>query len=192
MLTLSVEPLLPASANVTYFCLDGVRTAAHDVAVLYDAAGTRYSRGKGLMLLVDGKVVASAASLSRISATIEDGPLTPPLPTPPSPRPPPPPPPPPVAGWTELRNQTGTFCCDGLPTCNPPLIADTTEQACMAKAVREGAAFVTTTAIPNKQPGCFIAKRCSKRGRYEDTPSASYIRTWRRDVPTHPAAGLLL
>jgi hypothetical protein len=78
-----------------YFCLDGVRTAAHDLAVIYDATGRRYGRGTGLMLLVDGVVVASSPTLSKLSVTFADGPLTPPLPTPPSPKPPPPPPSPP-------------------------------------------------------------------------------------------------
>ena len=32
--TLSVAPLLPAGSNVSHFCLDGVRTAAHDIAVV--------------------------------------------------------------------------------------------------------------------------------------------------------------
>jgi hypothetical protein len=185
-LTLSVAPLLPAAANVAYFCLDGVRTAAHDVAVVYDEAGSRYGRGKGLMLLVDGEVVASSPTLSKISATIEDGPVSPPLPKPPSPRPPPAPPAPPappVAGWTQLNNLTGSFCCDGIANCQPRLIADTTEAACMAKAVRAGADYVTTTAIPKKSPGCFVAKRCDKQGTYRDTPSASYIHTWRRNKP---------
>jgi hypothetical protein len=46
-LTLSVAPLLPpsvAKSNITHFCLDGVRTAAHDVAVVYDATGSYYGR----------------------------------------------------------------------------------------------------------------------------------------------------
>jgi hypothetical protein len=46
-LTLSVAPLLPpsvAKSNITHFCLDGVRTAAHDVAVVYDATGSHYGR----------------------------------------------------------------------------------------------------------------------------------------------------
>ena len=175
-LTLSVKPLLPDSANVSHFCLDGVRTAAHDITVVYDATGGHYGRGKGLMLMVDGSVVASASTLSHIAATIDDGPVSPPLPTPPRPRPTPPPPAPPappappVAGWTQLTNLTGLFCCNGLAACQPPLISKTTQASCMAKATQVGARYVTTTSIPGKPPGCFIAKRCDKQGKYEDTP----------------------
>jgi hypothetical protein len=31
----------------------------------------------------------------------------------------------------------GMFCCDGLATCEAPLIPDVTESKCMAKAVQE-------------------------------------------------------
>jgi hypothetical protein len=109
---------------------------------VYDKLGSRYHRGKGLLLLVDGVVVASSPTLSKLSATIEDAPVSPPLPKPPSATPPPPPPAPPakpVAGWTELTNLTGVFCCDGLADCSPPLIEDTTEAACMAMGQRKGA-----------------------------------------------------
>jgi hypothetical protein len=132
--TLSVKPLLPKSSNVSYFCLDGVRTAAHDITVLYDATGTHYMRGTGLMLMVDGKVVASAPMLSHIAATIEDGPVSPPLPQPLSPKPAPPPPPSPVVGWTHMANLTGEFCCNGLSDCQPPLIRGMSQATCMTKA----------------------------------------------------------
>jgi hypothetical protein len=149
-----------------------------------------YGRGKGLMLLVDGHVAASSQTWTKISATIDDGPVSPPLPKPPSPRPfppppvppaPPAPPAPPVAGWVQLTNLTGEFCCDGSANCQPKLVADTTEAECMAKALKAGADYVTTTSIPKKSPGCFIAKRCDKQGKYRDTPSASYIRTWHKN-----------
>jgi len=158
----------------------GVRTAAHDVAVVYDASGRKYGRGTGLMLLVDGVVMARSPTLAKISATISDGPLALPLPKPPSPRPPPPPP---VAGWTQLTNYTGTFCCDGLSSCQPPLLKDTTEAECFAKAIQAGADWATVVQIPTKPPGCFIAKSCAKQGGYRDTPSPSYIRTWTRAKP---------
>ena len=177
--TLEVAPLLPPRANVSYFCLDGVRTAAHDIAVVFDKTGSRYGRGTGFMLLVDGRVVASAPTLSRLVVTIEDGPVLPPMPTPPSPQPSPAPPPPP--GWTQLKNLTGLYCCDGLPNCNPKLMENIPEAACMAKAVQEGACYVTTTKIPGHSPGCIIAKTCARQNKYKDTPSPSYILTWHRN-----------
>ena len=180
-MTLSVNPLLPNSSNVSYFCLDGIRTAAHDITVLYDATGVHYMRGKGLMLMVDGEVKASAPVLSRLAATIEDGPVSPPLPKPSSSKPAPPPPPAPVAGWTHMANMTGKFCCNGLADCHPSLVHGMAQTACMAKATQEGAWYATTASIPGRAPGCFIAKHCDKQGKYIDTPSASYIQTWRRN-----------
>ena len=183
--TLTVAPLLPPAMNVSFFCLDGVRTAAHDIAVIYDKTGSRYRRGQGLMLLVDGEVVASSPVLSKLSVRIEDGPVSPPVPTPPSPQPSPAPPPRPVPGWTQLTNLTGMFCCDGLANCGPKLMGGITQADCMARAVHEGAEYVTTTKIPQHSPGCFIANQCKRQGKYRDTPSPSYILTWRRktDLP---------
>jgi hypothetical protein len=40
----------------------------------------------------------------------------------------------------------------------------------------QGARYVTTTSIPGKHPGCFVAKTCEKQGKYADTPSPS-VRT---------------
>ena len=42
--------------------------------------------------------------------------------------------------------------------------------------------------IPKHHPGCFIAKSCDRQGVYKDTPSASYIRTWRRDQGSNTAS----
>ena len=190
--TLTVAPLLPHHANVTYFAIDGVRTAAHDVAVLYDADGTRYGRGRGLMIFVDGVLEASSPTLQALHLTLcDDGPVTPPDPKPPAPTPspspspsprppsPPHPPPVPVTGWRLLSNLTGLFCCDGLPQCNVPLMPRTTMKACMAKCLAtSGCEFVTTTHIPGKAPGCFNAKLCAKQGKYIDTPSPTDVTTW--------------
>jgi hypothetical protein len=74
------------------------------------------------------------------------------------------------------------FCCDGLADCSPPLIAKTPEVACMARAVQEGAEYVTTAMIPHHDPGCFVAKSCEKQGKYKDTPSGDYILTWHRNL----------
>ena len=185
-LTLTLEPLLPASAKIAFFCLDGIRTAAHDVAAIWDESGSKYGKGKGLMLLVDGTVVAHSSTLSKLQVTILDGPLSPALPQPPSPFPPTPPPPPPapplppVPGWTLLSNLTGSFCCDGKPRCAVKLLPDITDHACRAKCLATpGCQYVTTTAIPNKPPGCFIATSCAEQGKYIDTPSPSDINTWR-------------
>jgi len=59
--TLTVHPLLPADTPVQYFAIDGVAVQGHDVAVLFDRDGSRYGRGAGLRVLLDGAVVASGA-----------------------------------------------------------------------------------------------------------------------------------
>ena len=46
------------------------------MGVVYDADGTRYGRGLGLMLVVDGVVVTSSPTLAHITHTIEDGHVT--------------------------------------------------------------------------------------------------------------------
>ena len=49
-----VKPLAPAAWD--WWCVDGVRYHGHDLTVLFDRDGTRYGRGKGLVVLVDGKL----------------------------------------------------------------------------------------------------------------------------------------
>lgn len=60
-----VAPLLPPDAW-PWFCLDGVRYHGRDLTILWDRDGTRYGRGAGLQVLVDGKVVAQSAQLERV------------------------------------------------------------------------------------------------------------------------------
>lgn len=47
--TLKVDPLAPAAWD--WWCLDGVRYHERDVTVLFDRDGTRYGRGKGLVVI---------------------------------------------------------------------------------------------------------------------------------------------
>ena len=67
--TIEVNPLLPPG-TWPWFCLDGVRYRGHEVAVLWDADGSRYGRGAGLQVLVDGKVAARSAALERITGKL--------------------------------------------------------------------------------------------------------------------------
>jgi hypothetical protein len=41
----------------TYFAIDALPYHGHLLTVLWDSTGKRYGRGKGMMLLVDGKQV---------------------------------------------------------------------------------------------------------------------------------------
>jgi hypothetical protein len=53
--TLEINPLIDKSIN--YFYLDDLRYHGHSVSIVYDADGTRYNMGAGLMVYVDDKKV---------------------------------------------------------------------------------------------------------------------------------------
>ncbi|MCQ2390721.1 MAG: LamG domain-containing protein [Kiritimatiellae bacterium] len=48
-----VRPLAPSSWD--WWCVENVRYHGHDLTILFDRDGTRYNRGKGLVILQDGK-----------------------------------------------------------------------------------------------------------------------------------------
>ena len=50
-----VKPLAPAEWD--WWCVDGIRYHGRDVAILFDRDGSRYGKGSGLVVLVDGKRV---------------------------------------------------------------------------------------------------------------------------------------
>lgn len=64
---IEVNPLVP-EGTWDYFCLDGVRYHGRTLTILYDRTGTRYRRGAGLQVLVDGQSVARSDSLQRLTA----------------------------------------------------------------------------------------------------------------------------
>ncbi len=66
---LDVEPLLPPG-TWSWFGLDGVRYHGHDLTILWDRDGTRYGRGAGLTILVDGAVAAHRATLGPLTAML--------------------------------------------------------------------------------------------------------------------------
>jgi hypothetical protein len=57
-----LDPLLPADAW-SYFAIDSLPYHGHMLTILWDATGARYKKGKGLMLMVDGKQVATRKNL---------------------------------------------------------------------------------------------------------------------------------
>jgi hypothetical protein len=67
--TVEVAPLLP-DETWDYFCLDGLRYHGRLLTVLYDRTGQRYGLGPGLRLLVDGRALASARDLGRLTALL--------------------------------------------------------------------------------------------------------------------------
>ena len=66
--TLEVRPLAPDTWP--YFALDGVAYHGHTVGVVWDRDGGRYHRGRGLLLFVDGRRVAAAPRLGRLTAPL--------------------------------------------------------------------------------------------------------------------------
>jgi hypothetical protein len=66
--TLVVKPLAPEEWD--YFSLVGVDYHGHDLAVVWDRDGTRYGRGSGLAVYLDGGELARIPELGRLSALI--------------------------------------------------------------------------------------------------------------------------
>ena len=79
---IDVSPIFPpamlaatstTAAALPWFALDGVRCAGHDVALVFDRDGSRYGKGKGFMLFVDGKVAASRCDVGPLKVEVSGG-----------------------------------------------------------------------------------------------------------------------
>lgn len=66
--TVELRPLTPS--EWAYFALDRVPYKGRLLSILWDRDGTRYNQGKGLRLLADGKVIASAETLGPLTAKL--------------------------------------------------------------------------------------------------------------------------
>lgn len=66
---IEVNPLLP-EGTWDWFCLDGVPYHGRSVSVVWDRTGSRYGRGKGLMVMVEGQVVGRGIGLERVSGRL--------------------------------------------------------------------------------------------------------------------------
>lgn len=64
-----IHPLLPVN-KWSYFAIDGLPYHGHLLAIVYDQTGKHYQRGRGLMLLVDGKQIASRETLGPLEAEL--------------------------------------------------------------------------------------------------------------------------
>lgn len=62
---ISIHPLLPAG-TWTYFAIDALPYHGHLLTILWDTTGTRYHRGKGFTLLVDGRPASHRNDLGPI------------------------------------------------------------------------------------------------------------------------------
>lgn len=68
--TLIINPLIP-DGKWDWFCLDKVNYKGKIISVVWDKDGTRYLKGKGLMIFQDGALIATSADLSRIRVSLK-------------------------------------------------------------------------------------------------------------------------
>jgi hypothetical protein len=64
-----VYPLLPAN-TWDWFCLDDVKYHGHALTIIWDKDGTRYGRGKGLIVLADGIEIARGDKLAKLTGKL--------------------------------------------------------------------------------------------------------------------------
>lgn len=62
---IEINPLVP-DGEWSWFCLDNVPYHGHNLTILWDEDGSRYNKGKGLRVLVDGNEVGHSDKLSHI------------------------------------------------------------------------------------------------------------------------------
>ena len=67
--TVEINPLLPPD-TWDWFCLDGVKYHGHMLTVIWDKDGSRYGRGAGLRVFADGKEIAHADKLERVTGKL--------------------------------------------------------------------------------------------------------------------------
>ena len=61
-----VNPLVP-DGMWDWFCLDGVKYHGRVLTVVWDKDGKRYGRGQGLSVLADGRLIAHAEKLGKLT-----------------------------------------------------------------------------------------------------------------------------
>ena len=66
---LTVNPLIPPTA-LPWWTADGIGLHGRMVAVAFDVDGKHYGRGAGLKVWVDGKVVASSATMAKLTVQL--------------------------------------------------------------------------------------------------------------------------
>jgi hypothetical protein len=64
-----VEPLLPPG-KWDWFCLEGVAYHRHRLTIFWDKDGTRYGRGRGLVVLADGKEIARGENSAKLTGKL--------------------------------------------------------------------------------------------------------------------------
>jgi F5/8 type C domain len=73
---LEINPLIPADPHLTnainYFCLENVPYHGQLVTIVYDRDGTRYKKGAGLSVYVNGRQMLAPSELGRKNVTISE------------------------------------------------------------------------------------------------------------------------
>ncbi len=69
--TIIVNPILPED-TWNYFCLDAISYHNHALTIIYDKDGSHFHQGKGLILLVDGKQVATREDIGKLTYKLQD------------------------------------------------------------------------------------------------------------------------
>ncbi|MBE0660659.1 MAG: glycoside hydrolase [Bryobacteraceae bacterium] len=67
--TVELHPLIPAGAW-DWFCLEGVPYHGHALTILWDRTGSKFKRGAGLRLFVDGRLAAHSNRLGPLRAKL--------------------------------------------------------------------------------------------------------------------------
>jgi hypothetical protein len=67
--TVEVNPLVP-DGTWDYFCLDRIAYHGRTLAILFDRTGLHYGKGKGLRVFADGKQIAAAGKLTRVTGPL--------------------------------------------------------------------------------------------------------------------------
>ncbi len=65
----AIDPLAPDAWK--FFAIDGVRILNRSISVLWDADGSRYNRGRGFAVFVDGREVARADKPRKLEISLE-------------------------------------------------------------------------------------------------------------------------
>jgi len=65
-----VNPLLP-DGTWDYFCLDNLLYHGRILTILWDKTGKKYGKGKGLIVLAEGKEIAKSPTLSRVTGELK-------------------------------------------------------------------------------------------------------------------------
>jgi hypothetical protein len=64
-----INPLIPEN-TWDWFCLDGIPYHGRMLTVLWDKTGKHYRKGKGMILLADGQLIAASTDLQRLEAML--------------------------------------------------------------------------------------------------------------------------